>query len=61
MIVENLVASTPHASNSNFKKTVFVKPVKIEEAKANIVYLDKGKNSSVNNCVKLKFKAHLHK
>jgi hypothetical protein len=53
MIVDSLVAYTSHASNSNFRKTMFVKPMKVEEAKANIVCLDKGKNSCVNNCVNL--------
>jgi hypothetical protein len=35
--------------------------MKVEEANADIVCLDKGKNSCMNNCVKLKFKAHLWK
>jgi RNase P subunit RPR2 len=40
---------------------VIVKPVKDEETKANTIFLYKGKNSFVNNSVKLKFKAHLRK
>jgi hypothetical protein len=40
---------------------VFIKLVKVEEVEANIVCLDKGKNSCVNNCVKLKSKARLWK
>jgi hypothetical protein len=48
MIVNNLIASTSYAFNSNFRKTVFVKPVKVEKVKANIVCLDKGKNYCMN-------------
>jgi hypothetical protein len=59
MIVDNLVAFTSHASNSKKKKNVFVKLVKVEEADANIVCLDKDKKIFANNCVQLKSKAHL--
>jgi hypothetical protein len=61
MIVDNLGASTSHASNFEKKKSLFVKHVQIEEVKANIVCLDKGKNYCVNNYVKPKSKAHLWK
>jgi hypothetical protein len=60
LIVDNLGASTLHASNSE-GKTLFVKPVKVEEVKTNIVYLDRGKHSYMNNCVKPKSKVHLGK
>jgi hypothetical protein len=51
MIVDNVGSSTSRASKSK-RKTLFVKPVNVKEVKANIVYLDKGKNSCLNNCVK---------
>jgi ribonuclease HII len=59
MIFDNLGASTSHAANYE-RKILFVKPVKVE-VNANIVCLDKGKNSCMNNYVKPKFKAHLRK
>jgi hypothetical protein len=60
LIVDNLGASTLHASNFE-RKSLFVKPVKAEEIKVNIVCLDKGKNSCMNNCVKPESKAYLWK
>jgi hypothetical protein len=39
MTVDNLGASTSHASNSE-RMSLFVKHVKVEEVKANIVCLD---------------------
>jgi hypothetical protein len=60
MIVDNLSASILHASNSE-RKFLFDKPMKVEEVKVNIVYLEKGKNSCMNNCVKPKSIDHLGK
>jgi hypothetical protein len=60
MIVDNLGASTSHASNSK-RKTLFVKLVKVEEVKANIVCSDNSKKHCVSNCVKAKSKTYLGK
>jgi hypothetical protein len=45
--------STSHAFESKIK-TLFVKLMNVKEVKANIVCLDKGKISCLNNCVKPK-------
>jgi hypothetical protein len=60
MIVDDLDASSSCASNSEIK-SLFVKPVKVEEIKVNIACLATGKNSCMNNCVKPKSKANLGK
>ena len=50
MLIDNLGASTSNAYN--FERTLFVKHLKVEEVKANITCLDKGKISVMNICVK---------
>jgi hypothetical protein len=55
-----LGTTTSHAFNFE-RKTLFVKPVKVEEFKANIACLDKGKTSSMNICVKPELKAFSRK
>jgi hypothetical protein len=55
-----LVLSTSHDSNFD-RKTFFVKPVKVEEFKANVACFDMGKNGRLNNYVKSKSKASLRK
>jgi hypothetical protein len=60
VIVDDLSASTSHASNSEIK-SLFVKPVKAEEVKVNIACLDNCENSCLNNCVKPKSNDHLGK
>jgi hypothetical protein len=56
MLIDKLGAFASHASNSG-RKILFVKPLKVEEVKANIARLDKGKTSCMNICVKPEFKA----
>jgi hypothetical protein len=51
MLIDNLGASTSHASNFE-RRTLFVKYVKVEKVKSNIACLDKGKTSGMNICVK---------
>jgi len=60
MIVDDLDASSSCASNSEIK-SLFVKPVKVEEVKVNIACLNKCENSCMNNCMKPKSKVHLGK
>jgi hypothetical protein len=55
MIIVNVGSSTSHVSKFE-RNTLFVKPMNIKEVKANIVCLDKGKTSSLNNCLKPKSK-----
>jgi hypothetical protein len=56
MLIDKLGAFTSHAFNSE-RKTLFVKLVKVEEVKANIACLDKGKTSYMNICVNPELKA----
>ena len=56
MLIDKLGAFASHASNSG-RKNLFVKPVKVEEVKANIARLGKGKTYCMNICVKPEFKA----
>jgi hypothetical protein len=60
MIVDNLDASSTYASNSEIK-SLFVKPMKVEEVKVNIACSNKGKNSCMNNYMKPKSNANLRK
>jgi hypothetical protein len=55
MIVDNVGTATSHVSKSK-RNTLFINPVNVKEVKANIIYLDKGKNYCLNNCVKPKSK-----
>jgi hypothetical protein len=60
MLIDKLDAFASHASNSG-RKILFVKLVKVEEVKANVARLDKGKTSCMNICVKPEFKAFSRK
>jgi hypothetical protein len=60
MIVDDLGASTSHASNLEIK-SLFVKLVKVVEVNINTACLDICENSCLNNCVKPKSKVHLGK
>jgi len=51
MIIDDLGTSTSHASDSEINSQ-FIKPVKVDEVKANTACLKNCDNSCLNNCVK---------